>query len=201
MGFTSVLMFDRNMLESWIADLDSADPEVHQGAVEKLLDAGSAAVEALIRTMQTQTGRKAWEAASILSQIDDPRWREPMKAMLTSPNPIVAALAAAALERFGASVIDAFVDALPRCSCVVQMQIVGILGRIGDQRCVFPLINLLCTTQSGDIQHITIHALGRLGDRRAIVSIRTFQNHKNHLVRERARAALKRLEAQANHLE
>lgn len=187
-------MVDQNVLESWISTLDNADSQVRQSAVENLLEAGAEAVEPLIITMQNQKGRKAWQAAEILSQIDDPRWVQPMKEMLTASNTVVATAAANALERFGACVVDAFVEALPNCGRMAQMHMVVILERIGDERCVLPLMTLLQTTNSSDMQHTIIHALGLLGDRRAIELIRPFQNHENHHVSKRARNALRRLE-------
>jgi HEAT repeat protein len=187
-------MVDQNVLESWISTLDNADSQVRQSAVENLLEAGAEAVEPLIITMQNQKGRKAWQAAEILSQIDDPRWVQPMKEMLTASNTVVATAAANALEPFGACVVDAFVEALPNCGRMAQMHMVVILERIGDERCVLPLMTLLQTTNSSDMQHTIIHALGLLGDRRAIELIRPFQNHENHHVSKRARNALRRLE-------
>jgi HEAT repeat protein len=192
-------MLDQNMLESWIADLDSADSAARQSAFENLLEAGAEAVEPLLFTMQHQNGRKAWQAATILSQIDDPRWVQPMKDMLIGSNSVIATVAANALERFGASIVDTFVDALPKCGPLAQMQIIVILERIGDERCVLPLINLLMTTNSGDLQQTIIHALGLLGDRRAIEVIRPFQNHENHHVSKRAQAALECLENSTRH--
>ena len=187
-------MVDRNVIESWISALDSADSQVRQSAVENLLEAGAEAVEPLLITMQNQKGRKAWQAAEILSQIDDPRWVQPMKEMLTASNTVIATVAANALERFGACVVDSFVEALPTCGRMAQMHMVVILERIGVERCVLPLMNLLQTTNSSDMQHTIIHALGLLGDRRAIELIRPFKHHENHHVSKRARAALRRLE-------
>ncbi|MEP6986124.1 MAG: HEAT repeat domain-containing protein [Chloroflexota bacterium] len=192
------MMDNRDNLDVWIADLDSRDPEVRYSAIKRLEAMGTEAVESLIVTMQNQTGRKAWEAVSILSHIDDSRWMQPMKDMLTESNTMIATLAASALERFGTDIVDVFIDALPKCRCLAQMQIIIILERIGDERCTLPLMDLLLSTDSCDLQHTVIHALGILGDGRAIELIRTFQNHENHHVRKRAQATLKQLEDKIN---
>ena len=117
-----------------------------------------------------------------------------MKNMLLASNLIVASVAAATLERFGESVVGTFIEALPKCRGVTQIQVVGILERIGDRRCVDLLMDLLVTTPSVDLQHTIIQTLGVMGDVRAIELIRPFQNHENHHVSKRARAALLRLE-------
>jgi HEAT repeat protein len=187
-------MTERNVIDTWIADLDREEILIRQAAIDNLIKAGTEAVEPLIVAMQSQKGRKAWEAAAILAQIDDPRWMQPMKNMLLASNLIIASVAAATLERFGESVVGTFIDALPKCQAMTQMQIVGILERIGDHRCVDLLMDLLVGTDSPDLQHTIIHTLGTLGDLRATELIRTFQNHENHHVSKRARAALLRLE-------
>jgi HEAT repeat protein len=187
-------MAERNLIDTWIADLDREETLIRQSAIDNLLTAGTQAVESLIVAMQSQKGRRAWEAAAILAQIDDPRWIQPMKNMLLASNLIIASVAAATLERFGESVVGTFIDALPKCQAMTQIQIVGILERIGDRRCVDILMGLLVDTHSPDLQHTIIHTLGTLGDSRATELIRTFQNHENHHVSKRARAALLRLE-------
>lgn len=190
-------MFEQNRIETWIADLDNVETSIRYPAIENLLEAGTVAVEPLIAAMQRQRGRQAWEAAAILAQIDDPRWIQPMKNMLTASNVIIASIAAATLERFGESVVGTFLDALPRCRGMTQMQVVGILERIGDHRCVDLLMDLLSSTDSLDLQHTIIQTLGTLGDPRAIELIRMFQNHENHHVSKRAQTALQRLETQS----
>lgn len=187
-------MTEQHLIDSWIADLDSDDSLIRQAAIDNLIANGSDVVEPLIAVMQSQKGRRAWEAAGILAQIDDPRWIEPMKEMLTTSNLIIASVAAATLERFGKSIVDTFIDALPKCNSVTQMQVISILERIGDRRCVELLMELLSTTVSVDLQHTIIQTLGTLGDAQATELIRSFLNHENHHVRKRAKAALLRLE-------
>ncbi|MEO8609548.1 MAG: HEAT repeat domain-containing protein [Chloroflexota bacterium] len=191
-------MTEQNLIETWIADLDSDEILIRQSAIDNLLAAAAGAVEPLIAAMQRQKGRQAWEAAAILAQIDDPRWIQPMKNMLMASNLIIASIAAATLERFGESVVGTFIDALPKCRAMTQMQIVGILERIGDRRCVDLLMDLLSTADSADFQYTIIQTLGALGDARAAELIRSFQHHENHHIRKRAQAALRRLESQSS---
>jgi HEAT repeat protein len=187
-------MTERTLIDTWIADLDSIETSIRQVAIDNLLTTGTEAVEPLIVTMQGQKSRQAWEAAAILAQIDDPRWIQPMKDMLMASNLILASVAAATLERFGESVVDTFIEALPKCKAITQLQVIGILERIGDRRCVDLLMDILSTTDSPDLQHTIIQTLGTLGDSRAIELIRKFQNDENHHVRKRALVALLRLE-------
>jgi HEAT repeat protein len=187
-------MREPNPIDTWIADLDNAEALIRQSAIDNLIQAGADAVDPLIAAMQRQKGRQAWEAAAILAQIDDPRWFQPMKNMLTASNLFIASVAAATLERFGESVIGTFIEALPKCQAITQIQVIGILERIGDRRCVDILMELLRTSDSVDLQHTIIQTLGTICDARATELIRTFENHENHHVRKRARIALQRLE-------
>lgn len=170
--------------------LDSADAEVRQAARSRLLEMGRDVVEPLIEAMYTQSGRKAWEAAVILGQIDDPRWRDPMCEMLTSAHPMLGQIAANALLRFGTDCVDALLAALPNSSYLTQIAIIDVLGKIGDRRVVAPLLKLLGECTGSTLCYMLIEALGRLGDPRSIEAIRPFLDDADHHVRKRAQNAL-----------
>ena len=176
-----------------VTDLESPKLDIRQQAIENLVNLGSAAVPDLITVMQTQTGRKAWQTASVLAQINDARWIPPMRAMVKSQNITLASVAAAALEQFGAQEVDTLLRALPNAPTLVQMQIASILERLGDKRAVQPLMRLLRKTDSSDLRHVVIHALGTLGDARALPLIQHFSDDDNVHVRKRAHDAITRL--------
>jgi HEAT repeat protein len=178
--------------------LDSADAEVRRIARARLLDLGSEAVEPLIEAMVTQSGRKAWEAAAILAQIEDVRWRDPMCKMLTSAHPILGQVAANALLRFGSQCVEPLVAALPTSSYLTQIAIIDVLGKIGDARAVSPLLNLLRECTSSTLCYMLIEALGKLGDPRSIDAIRPFLDDADHHVRKRAHKALLLLDNSQN---
>lgn len=183
-----------NLVAHYITDLENPKFDVRQQAIDSLVNLGSAAVLDLICVMQTQSGRKAWEAACILAQIDDPRWIPPMRALVKSRNITLASVAAAALEQFGVQEADTLMEALPTAPTLVQMQIVSILERFGDARAVVPLMRVLRTTDCADLRYLTIQALMTLGDARALSLVKAYLDSDNHQVRERARAAVERLQ-------
>jgi HEAT repeat protein len=180
--------------------LDSSDIEVRRLARARLVEKGSAVVEPLIEIMLTQSGRRAWEAALILTQLDDPRWREPMCKMLTSTHPVLGQVAANALLRFGAECVDVLIAALPNSSYLTQIAIIEVLGKIGDTRAVVPLMSLLDGCTSSTLCFTLIETLGKLGDRRCIEVIRPFLDNPDHHVRKRAQNALALLSTEQNSL-
>jgi hypothetical protein len=62
-------MSDYEAIASWIAELNCPVREQREAAKDELL-----AVEPLIAAMQSGAKRQSYDAAHILSQIDDERW-------------------------------------------------------------------------------------------------------------------------------
>src|SRR5258707_3183519 len=132
-------------VDKLITALDSSDVEVREAAKTALRKMGPDAVEPLIATMQTKTSRACWEAARVLSLIDDPRWIAPMEAALTSCAPLLGQVAVAALEPLGYVVAQAMIDALPRSHKVVQLQILAALEQICSREAVPAIVEVLRT--------------------------------------------------------
>jgi HEAT repeat protein len=188
-------MDNNERIAALIKSLASSDYEVREDARRQLLTLGSAGVEPLIAALREESTRISWEAASILSEIDDPRWIQPMREVLSSRNPLLGHAAVTALTTLGSQAVEIFLTELPHCHHTVQTQMLASLGKIGDQRAVTPLMRLLKTTHSATLRYMAIEALGQLGDKRSVKLIRAFENDENHHVRERVEIALERLGA------
>src|SRR5687767_11007700 len=143
-------------VSQWIDDLDSLDIEQRQAARAQLGSLGSAVVESLIDAMWSDTARRCWNAAEVLAQIDDPRWKAPMQEALTSSHPILGQVAARALVRWGCETVPALIAALPSAHGMAQLEIVMALQAIGDVRAVEPLIDFLPHVNSGTLRYTVI---------------------------------------------
>jgi HEAT repeat protein len=188
------------MLDQLIEELGNINIEIRAQAREQLLQIGAPAVDALIAALQSKNHRLSWQAAVVLRDIPDPRWKEPMRAALNSPNILLAQAAVAALEgAFGSQIIDYFLEVLPHSRLVVQMALLNALERMGDARAVGPLSRFLEKTDISELRYSIIQVLGKLGDPSVVPLIRSYQDDPNHHVRERAAIALDRLTSQSNH--
>ena len=183
-------MIDNQLINQFIEKLDHPDWHTRQNAKSNLLGMGYVIVQPLIDTMLTEKGYKCWEAATLLAQIDDPRWIAPMQSVLRTKHPILGQVAVGALERCGSSTIDALLAALPDNRYMVQMQIVSVLERIGDSRATLPLLELLDETDSAELCRLTLRTLGAIGDKRARSAVQSYVDAVDHHIREAARTAL-----------
>lgn len=174
----------------WINDLDSTDYEVRIEARQALIDCADDIVDVLIAVMMEERGRQSWEAGIILSERHELRAVPAMIRLLTSKHPTLGQVAAEALGQYGCRFIDELLKALPECTPLTQIAIVKTLGKLGDQCAVTPLINLLITSESSTIIHITIKTLADLCDPSALPAISGFQDHPDHHVRKSAANAI-----------
>jgi hypothetical protein len=178
-----------------IRDLDSLDSRVCAAAKIQLLQLGAGAVEPLIAAAQGSNLRVSWRAIGILSEIDDTRWIEPIKALLRSTQGLVAQAAVGALHQaLGEQALDYLLEVLPDSKTQVSVSILQVIEQYPDPRICLPLCQMLQTTTSSEVRYNIIQILGRLGDSQVIPLIRSFANDDNHHVRERVEIALARLE-------
>ncbi len=182
----------------WVDDLDKADINVRQIARRSLIAYDGDISELMINIMFEQQGRRSWEAAIILTERRDERAIGAMIQMLTSRHPVLGQVAAEALTGYGSRFLDTLIDALPNCTYLTQIAIIGALERIGDRRAVVPLVKFLQVIEQQVLLYTTIRALGVLGDPEAINSIRAYINHENSHVAKHARMALQQLEARTD---
>ncbi len=190
-------MTDKTRIAELIEDLDSIDMEVREQAKVHLLELGSVAVAPLIETLRSQSGNKSWGAAHLLGRFNDPRCVQPLQEALYSSNLLVGHAAACALERYGETAVPSLVNALSDNHFLTKLQIVSVLERIGCQRAVVPLMQLLQIAESPTMRYTIIQALGVLGDPQAVDLIRSFRDDEDHHVRKRVCIALNRLGATA----
>ncbi len=182
----------------WVEDLDKADINVRQIARRSLISYDGDITELMISIMFEQQGRRSWEAAIILTERRDDRAIGAMIQMLTSRHPVLGQVAAEALTAYGAQYLDTLIGALPNCTYLTQIAIIGALERIGDRRAVPPLLRFLQSVDQQVLLYTTIRTLGVLGDPQAIHTIRNYVNHENGHVAKHARMALQQLEARTD---
>lgn len=183
-----------DLIQAHIQALANPDILIRQAAKEALVEFGSAAVEPLLIAMKNQADRSSWEAACVLSQIDDPRWIKPMQNALTSPNCVLGQVAVKALKNLNTDMSDIFIQVLPHCHYTVQIHIVVALEQSRNKRVVAPLIKMLRNTSSPTLKYCIIQTLGTLGDSRSVEIIRSFENDDDQHVRTRVQIALENLQ-------
>ncbi|MCW4032078.1 MAG: HEAT repeat domain-containing protein [Candidatus Bathyarchaeota archaeon] len=134
------------------------------------------------------------EVANALGKIRDPRVVEPLLGALTDQdinvkekawdalqkscdardiNSLIEALhnsetrdyAARILGKIGKPAVESLIRALENNEYFVRVSVIEQLGRIGDERAVDPLIELL---RDQDLMTLAVEALGRIGDERAV---------------------------------
>lgn len=191
-------MNNLTQIEVHIQALANPNILVRQPAKEALIELGSAAVEPLLAAMKNETSRICWEAASVLSQIDDPRWIAPMQNALMSSNCVLGQVAVKALKNLNMDISDVFIQSLPRCHYTVQIHIVVALEKYRNKHAAVPLMKMLRNTNSPTLKYCIIQTLGALGDTRSIEIIRAFEQDEDQHVRTRARIALENLQTIAN---
>jgi HEAT repeat protein len=187
-------VINESTMNEWIEMLASPDYDMRVKAKKHLVDFGGGGIEPLIAAVKGATGRQAWEAASVLSQIDDPRVGRLMGELLKSPNIILTQVAAQALVRYGEQGAACLLKVLPTSRELTQIEILGALEAIGSRRAVVGLMEFLKTMPSPMLRYTAIQVLGKLGDPQAIEVIRSFQNDEDDHVRKRVGAALHALE-------
>lgn len=177
----------------------TGEPPLRQAARTRLLELGPAAVPELIATLNAGTGREAWAAITVLSEMADPQALPALLDALNSPNNLISSVAVEALLRYhGRTAVDlvqVLLAALPAAPPMTGQSIILVLQRMGDQRAVPGLADLLRQTDSHVIRYAIIRALGELGDPSVIPLIRSYADDDNHHVREWVVVALRQLGA------
>lgn len=164
-------------------------------ATNALVRLGSYAVEPLVATLKSGGFLEREHAAEALGQIGDKRAVEPL---ITAFRKIVQdqrvrEAAAKALGEFGSSVVEPLIAALKDENRVVRKLAAEVLGHIGDERAVEPLIAALKPGQYHISSGHAVTALGQIGNKRAIEPLLTHLMGKNDFIREHAAKALDQL--------
>jgi HEAT repeat protein len=191
-GMTDAM--DTLSISELIHELDCEDMAAREYAKRELIKYGCDAITPLIAAMKSQAGRKSWESARILYELDDPVCIESMIEMVTSSNPLIGSIAINVIEaHLSPSIISKLSTLLPDCCDIVQLQIVGLLEEVGDQRAVESLVAFLEKAHSPTLRYTIIQALGVLGDSQIADLLGQFLNDPDQHVQKRTRIALERL--------
>lgn len=97
------------------------------------------------------------------------------------------------LVEMGKPAVLPLIKALEDVNHWIRYRAVRILGRIGDNRAVDPIIQALLHDESSGVRYEAAVALGELGDSRAIGPLTTALNDENESVRQAAARALKKI--------
>jgi HEAT repeat protein len=138
-----------------------------------------------------------WAAEQLTRMEPDVRLFEVLTRLMHASNPLVAQMAIKRLEGYGGMAVESLLDALGKCSPMIQISITCTLERIGSRKAVEPLMAALAKAEYPSLRYTIIHALGTLGDPAAIDLIRSFAEDADHHVRQRVQTALESFAATA----
>lgn len=136
-------------------------------AIEKM---GSVAVAPLIEALSDKEGTVRKYAAITLGRIHDPRAIDELGMTIYDLHHEVGKAAAEALAKFGAPIVDIFIEALSHPESAVRENSLVALSKIQDERVVPVLIEMLQDPVK-DVQRQALLALGSLRDSRAIPAL------------------------------
>jgi len=168
---------DQVDLEALTADLRDPDHRIRSEASKKLLENGGESAMKIFLDACTDDREATREiAASALSEIGDGRAIEPLLEGLSmgSDWPLWNS-AHLAFVHIGEPAVDTLINSLsdPRFPDWDTRSFVFIqaLGKIGDERAVQPLIDLLVDPRESSVHHAVARALADIGDPRAVGAI------------------------------
>lgn len=108
-------------------------------------------------------------AASLLSDLDDPRAADALLAATRDPEELVRHSAALALgKRPDAHAVEPLLEALSSPHADIRADAAEALGRQGDRRAVEALIRVMQVDGQPGPRWMAMRALGQIGDRRAV---------------------------------
>lgn len=190
------MMTIEHNLDPLIADLNSQNSSTRMRAREALVKLGGKAVNALLLALQSDQIRQSADAALALGDIGDKQALKPLLNLRTHPHVLLRINSAQALGKLGYSQIeDYLVEWLEtETEILVQIELIYSLVKIGDEKVVPSLVNILTKTESNTLRYLIIRLLGDLGDPTMREVIRPYLNDPDHHVREHTSAALQKLE-------
>ncbi|MHB9134107.1 MAG: HEAT repeat domain-containing protein [Armatimonadota bacterium] len=184
------------------ADLNSKDAQVQMSAIAILqANPDTSFVSILIERLNTSTGIDKVRAIFWLQDSRDPRTVQPVTACLQDPRADVRAAALQVLLGLREHQVPyANPEPLVKTLCAMlkgypvaeRLQVIALLGAIGDRRAVEPL---LASTKDEHslIRERTVEALGKIGDRQAAAVLRPLLADDSSRVRAAAAIALGKL--------
>ena len=183
-------------IQDLLAELATRDIDTINRARNTLVQLGTPAVASLISLLRYGTTHQIANAIVVLGRIGDPQCIDGLLALQQHPNLIIRSNLAKSLGCFqDKQVVQTLIDMLTGDHEIVQQWTIISLGRLGGFDLDL-LIQFMQTTESTSLCHITITALGELGDPQVISSIEPFLDSSNHHVRKAAQLALSKLNAQ-----
>jgi hypothetical protein len=189
--------FSNNNLDTEIKELVLKFKDHDRKALDRIIEIGKPAVEALIIELQSKECNSFTRsfAAEALGRIRDPKAVNPLINILNKDeNFFVRSCAAGALGNIGdLKAIDPLIDALKDEYLFVRSSAAEALGNIGDFKAVDPLINALKDEESL-VRLLVAKALGDIRDHKALEALETVSlTDKDETVKREAKIAIARI--------
>lgn len=174
-----------------IAELDLVTPGRLTLTVRRLTEND---ITELVQRVHLDSNERRWQAAIILSCINNSLVLDTMRQLLTANHPFLGHIAFDTLERYAPHEdTQTFLMALPSSIATLQPRLVRLIEKRGDKRAVPILTALLTTAQSSLLRSTIIQALGVLGDNQIRATIEPYIDDNDQRVRKRAMIALEQL--------
>lgn len=176
---------DRRAVEPLIKALEDENSYIRKVAINALGKIGDTRrLEQLIKAFRDEDWSVRCEVVVVLGEIGDPRAVEPLIRALEDESLFVKWQAAEALVRIGSLAVDSLIEALEKenIPAPVRHKVAEVLGRIGEDRAVEPLIKAL-ENENSRVRATAAEALGKIGDFRAAKPLSKVLGDENEHVR------------------
>jgi HEAT repeat protein len=180
-------------VQSELTQMESDDPFIRQGALDRLSQKGSAVVPILINYLNDHSRKEVSEVAKLLGRLKDRRAVGVLVQSLQIGDEALRASAVWALSQLNdPHVLEVLIRESDRPNPTVQGYLAYVLGGYQDPR-VTPALIKLSLHKSREVSFQAIWALGEAGDGAAITPLRRILGRKDALIKAAAALALKRL--------
>jgi HEAT repeat protein len=159
----------KSRLERAEDDYQNAHPGVRAKAVD-VVDAveGDRALEFLLAALGDPDPKVVLRAVDRLGGRRDTRSITGLIGVLTNKDPSVRHVTADTMRKMGPAAVDILLANIDDKDLAKTAIIIDILGQIGDERAVMPLIEVLEKSNDYHVRTSAVKALGRIGDMRAV---------------------------------
>lgn len=213
---------DETMIESLIQNMSQQDVFIRLDAVKTLVEFGDPAVDPLIQALNDENPKIRENSAAALGKIGNERAVQPLIELLGDENNEVQRAAEIALGNINEPAVESLVGTMNDQNEIfpIRLATISILGTIGDERAVEPLIQMLGGTDAVDaatalgeigepaveplidvlednnplVRAYAARALGGTGDSRAVEPVIELLNDEDENVRSNAAMALGKLD-------
>ena len=179
--------------ESDLAELSSEDPFIREQAVVRMAQRGFGVVQTLVSILSDQAKPGLAAIAKVLGRVGDRRAVPALIQAAKMGDDDLRTAAVWALTQFREpEVLPALLSEAERPNPAIQSYLAYVLGSYPDGR-VTPTLAKLARHSNREVAFQAAYALGGTGDRKAVPALRRAARHRDAIVRQAARASLRRL--------